>query len=298
MMNMSHDMGNDNQNFLHEIEQLYGKDVRDEIRYRQIYHKIGRLMDGPLDAKDGGGDNPSVKINYTIWVLWLQGIEKAPRLIKKCHDALKANCPEEYQIILLNERNLYQYIQLPDDILEKYHQGCMTHTHFSDIVRMELLYHYGGCWIDATVYCSAPIPLYFLSGPIFFFKRRFSCSVIKGSSWWIYAEKGEPIIRETRRILLHYWHENSTLCEYFLVHIILSRVIDTYFDAREDYLQMPYFSNENPHYLAEQLGAEYDKERWDIIKEISKIHKLTYKARFLRGDIYNFYTALLENKLY
>ena len=296
-MNEFYIEGSDNQCFLEEIERNYGKDVRDEIWYRQVYRRIAPYMQGQLWHDTDIVCNSAVKINRTIWVLWLQGMERTPLLIRKCYESLKKNCPSSYNIVFLDASNLEEYVHLPPHIVEKYYQGFISRTHFSDLVRLELLYRYGGCWSDATVYYSEPIPEHFLEWPIFFFQRRFSVSVIKGSSWWIYAKKAEIIIRETRRVLFNYWVKNDVLWEYFLIHIVMSRVIDTYPDAQADYFAMPYFGNENPHVFSGQLGQEYSAERWNIIKEISKIHKLTYKTRFLYGDIYNFYTALVENKL-
>jgi hypothetical protein len=36
----------------------------------------------------------------------------------------------------------------------------ITLTHFSDIIRAELIRKYGGIWIDATVYCAKPVNLF------------------------------------------------------------------------------------------------------------------------------------------
>ena len=35
--------------------------------------------------------------------------------------------------------------------MDKYKKGIFTRTHFSDILRLELLTKYGGTWIDASV---------------------------------------------------------------------------------------------------------------------------------------------------
>lgn len=34
----------------------------------------------------------------------------------------------------------------------------MLSAHFSDIVRENLLYKYGGIWMDATIYMTSPFP--------------------------------------------------------------------------------------------------------------------------------------------
>lgn len=73
-----------------------------------------------------------------IWVLWRQGIENAPDLVKICVNSLKRhNC--WYEIIFLDKNNYKEYITLPDFILEKVLKKYITITHLSDIIRMALL---------------------------------------------------------------------------------------------------------------------------------------------------------------
>lgn len=40
---------------------------------------------------------------------------------------------------------------LPNFILKKFENGYISITHLSDIIRVLLLYNYGGLWIDSTV---------------------------------------------------------------------------------------------------------------------------------------------------
>lgn len=83
----------------------------------------------------------------------MQGMENAPALVQKCYESLKINLKDR-EIILITAQNRKEYAILPDYIEEKYRKGIITHTHFSDLLRVELLCKYGGTWIDSTVYCS------------------------------------------------------------------------------------------------------------------------------------------------
>ena len=42
------------------------------------------------------------------------------------------------------------YVTFTDEIINKFNSGKIDYTHMSDILRAELLYRYGGMWIDAT----------------------------------------------------------------------------------------------------------------------------------------------------
>ena len=242
--------------------------------------------------------NNDVSDNKTIWIMWMQGMGNAPELVRKCYDSICKNKPDGYEIILLSMQNIYEYIMLPDFILEKYDKGIITATHLSDIIRLELLSIYGGCWIDATVFCSGPIPEYMLSDMFLFKLESILCNpVIKMSSWWMAAKKENRIICETRHVMQKYWEYEEQLCDYFLLHIIMSKIIDTYSSCQQMFRKIPFFNSRNAQILVENLGTQYCKRDWEIMKDSSCIQKLTYKNRYIKGDIYNFYMALLDGKL-
>lgn len=39
-------------------------------------------------------------------------------------------------------------------------KGIITNTHFSDLLRIELLINHGGLWLDATTYLTGTLPNY------------------------------------------------------------------------------------------------------------------------------------------
>ena len=85
-----------------------------------------------------------------MWWCWFQGEENAPDLCKKCLESLRKYLKDR-EIIVITEKNMYDYIDFPDFIKEKYNKGIITRTHLSDLLRIQLLIKYGGTWIDSTV---------------------------------------------------------------------------------------------------------------------------------------------------
>ena len=105
-----------------------------------------------------------------IWFCWLQGLENAPVLVKKCYQSLEENLTDK-EIIVLTEENYREYVRFPEYIQKKIDSGIITRTHMSDLLRLELLIQYGGTWIDATVFCSGGrIPTYMFDSDLFFFQ--------------------------------------------------------------------------------------------------------------------------------
>ena len=104
-----------------------------------------------------------------VWVCWFQGMEHEPELVRKCFESLKQNLTDR-EIVLITEKNLKEYVDFPDYILRKWEKGEITHTHMTDLLRLELLIRHGGMWIDATVLCTEKeekIPSYFFNSELF-----------------------------------------------------------------------------------------------------------------------------------
>ena len=93
-------------------------------------------------------------MNKNIYILWFQGFENSPEIIKRCVESWKHYNPD-WNIILLDNTNLSNYINLEEyiDITNK----DINYTALSDVVRVALLNVYGGLWVDATTFCNKPL---------------------------------------------------------------------------------------------------------------------------------------------
>ncbi|CBL21499.1 Capsular polysaccharide synthesis protein [Ruminococcus sp. SR1/5] len=78
-----------------------------------------------------------------------------------------------FEVIELNENNLFEYVKLPDKIVNMWKQKKITNANFSDLCRIALLADYGGLWIDATVFLTGKIDEKILQSDIFSIKHLF-----------------------------------------------------------------------------------------------------------------------------
>lgn len=281
------------------LEKFVHRDlIENELEYSEIYFYLDKYITPQIYTIENLKGKKSVRQNHVIWIFWKQGMGQAPKLIQKCFESVCRNKPKDFDIVLLADNNLNDYIQLPDFIWEKYKKGYITTTHLSDIVRLELLCTYGGCWIDATVFCSGAIPDYMVNREMFLFKASMMDNVVlKMSSWWLTAEKSNRLVHATRKVLYSFWKHEDSIRNYYIFHTIMSKLIDEDSLCKNIFYNIPYFNNGNPHVLYSKMSVEFDEEEWRIIKDISAIHKLSYKRRYLQGDFYNYYQALLDDKL-
>ena len=120
-----------------------------------------RFITAYLD-KHYGGLVPTCKMNQTtqdlsnlnIWVFWYQGESSMPELIRMCYKRICMNANGR-KVVLLTKDNIDDYVQMPSFIMEKVNKGYISFTHLSDLIRVSLLYKYGGTWMDATLLVTA-----------------------------------------------------------------------------------------------------------------------------------------------
>lgn len=250
----------------------YGTYLRiNKILKTKYYYAIKNF-----DATYSDVSLPKKHINM-VWVSWMQGMENAPALVQRCYRSLQKNLKDR-EIILITSENLQEYTDMPSWIMEKYEKGLITHTHFSDLLRLELLCRHGGTWIDSTVFCSGDnIPLYMLNSDLFMFqnlKPGADGSTLNISSWFMTACANNKVMLAVREMLWEYWKKEDRLIDYFLLHHFIMIALEYY---KDDWKKMVQFPNSLPHILLLMLFEEFNQEKWDAVTSICPFHKLSYK---------------------
>ena len=232
-----------------------------------------------------------------IWTAWMQGEENAPDLVKKCLKSMRDNIKDR-EIIVITEQNYSDYVSFPDYIIDKYKQGKITKTHFSDLLRIELLCKYGGTWLDSTVFVTELLKhhTFYLDSNLFLFQTLKPgvdghCSSI--SSWMITSCSNNNILLLTKNLLYNYWKSNDFLIDYFLLHYFFQMSLETY---AEEWKNVVPISNEIPHILLLRLNEEYNEEIWNNTKYITPFHKLSYKIdESIFNDNTNYFSKILKD---
>nr|WP_300818103.1 capsular polysaccharide synthesis protein [uncultured Acetatifactor sp.] len=214
-----------------------------------------------------------------VWVCWLQGIENAPPVVKKCFQSLQDNIVDR-EIVFLTEKNLKKYVSFPKFIQDKIDKGIIQGAHMTDLLRLELLNKYGGTWIDATVYCSGnSYPEYMLDSNLFLFQNLKPgldghCTCI--SNWFMTAYSGNQILLLTQALLYEYWKRHDKLIDYYIFHDFFQLAIEAYPEVWDEVIP---FSNSTSHILLLRMFKRYDENIWKAIKDEVCFHKLTYKFK-------------------
>ncbi len=229
--------------------------------------------------------------NNTVWFMWLQGLDNAPDIVKRCYESQRENLPDK-EFIVLDENNIYTYIDLPEHIMKKRAEGKIGNAHFSDIVRNALLIKYGGYWIDSTVFMTDAniIPMIDKTDLFMFsfYYFGFNPEIMELNNWFIHSTSNNNMICLLQELLFAYWEKYDYAQNYFIYQIMESIVNDYYSD---EYQKMPIISQAPSHLLASYIYSDYEESKWQIIKLTTGIHKLSTmfdeKKLYREGNFYN-----------
>ena len=221
----------------------------------------------------------------TIYMLWFQGYEESPDIVKKCYQSWKKYNPD-WIIIFLDNNNITKYI---DNLLFNYFKNKnMLLCHLSDIIRCILLMNYGGLWIDSTVLCNMSLNNWleeYIKEGFFAFskptKDRMLCN------WFLYSEKDNYIIKKWCEKTIEYYTENDYAETYFIHHYIFEYLYKTDLLFKRIWINIPVILSNNVLFFNERsFNNELTPEIKKIIDEKKDpLYKLTYKKIIPKNNI-------------
>lgn len=212
-----------------------------------------------------------------IWIFWWQGTENMPLTVKKCYQSVLKNSNSS-TVILITKYNYTEYIKIPEYIIEKFNHGNITITHFSDILRMYLLYNYGGAWLDATIFVSQAINLSLFDYPIYTAKCKNivnydNVSLSRWTGFFMFGKAGYPLFFYALSFFYEYWKNEDQLIDYFLIDYIID-IIYNKVSIVEDFKRLKY-NNEDIQLLSRHLMDK--NSEYEIILRNQAYHKLNWK---------------------
>lgn len=242
----------------------------------------------------------SQKKDNNIFVCWFQGENNAPDIVKCCIQSIRKAAPKKSKVIILNEDNMLDYAKIPSTIIEKYKNGLITKTNFSDILRFALLSQKGGAWMDSTIFCSESINPELFNYQLYSIKNsnydKFNIARRKWTAYFWFAKQNSYFARRAFQFFCSYWEKCDTLIDYFLVdHII-------YFLYKNDplckeMLDLIPANNPNVSFLQDYLSKEFETERWNSLKEDTCFFKLNWKSSIANENDNTFYKKIICKEL-
>ena len=229
-----------------------------------------------------------------VWFCWIQGMDKAPDLVKACLNSQRKWLHDK-EIVIVDGSTWQNHVEIPDYIVEKYRKGLIPQALFSDIIRLELLLRHGGTWIDSTVLCTGDsYDRAYLDSDLFMFQYGRPCDPDYGgiSNWFITSCTQNRLLTILRDMLYAYWKDHDCALNYYIFHSFFSLIQKEY---PEEAAKMPYGSSMASIALGRNVWRKYDAEKFAKVTQKTCFHKLNYRqGPEVVSDKENYYNEILR----
>lgn len=214
-----------------------------------------------------------------IWIFWWQGLENAPDVVKNCIASIEKN-KKNHRVVIIDKDNVRKYADIPEFIFEKVEKKDITLTHFSDILRAQLLYQHGGIWMDSTLFMREPFNEEIYNYPVYTIHhgQRSNYHVCKGkwTGFFWASGKGNPLFGFLSQAFYKYWSEHNCLLCYLLIDCFIAIAYENNRYIKEAIDQIPN-NNEKTLDFERFMSTEYNEKLMEELCKNTYLHKLTYK---------------------
>lgn len=284
-----------------EVQMLNPAEAYNSRKYVNLtYRRVELLVSDLLHQYKNGNYVDLIDLNVEdinfdgkmpVFVCWWQGLEEMPELVKKCVESIDENIPRDIsEVHLITLDNYEMYVKFPLWLVEKFKKGIISMTHMSDVLRMSLLYLYGGMWIDATFFVSGSMPREIFTEKDFY-TLRFSENVWKSDvvqgRWannWMRMQKGNVLARYVLNALCFYWFKTDDLIDYFLFDYLIATAYDNIPEVK-GMIDSCEYSNPGAYRLVKEMNSLYSKDLYDDIFKDTYMFKLTHKLEFKKENL-------------
>ena len=238
--------------------------------FDSVLTDLEKLTKKPETVKE-----PTTEKKEYVWFCWLQGIDKAPDIVKACLDS-QTRWLNNKEFVIITAENYKEYISLPVFITEKYAKGVIPHALFTDLIRTELLTRHGGSWIDATVMITGKnYPKEIFDCNLFMPQYIGEDGTMRGiSNWLITARKENYLLILLRGMLLEYWKRYDCVVDYYIFHLFFGMIAQRHHDEIK---AMPILNSYHCIELLKHLGERGQQENLKGFLSNVSIHKLSYR---------------------
>lgn len=266
------------------------------LRSLQTY-LLGRY--GYLVTKYASIDKPEINSgSYKVWIMWWQGEEDMPEIIRLNYDSVKLN-RNGNDVILITSENFQQYVNIPDYILAKLRVDALSITHLSDIIRVSILAAHGGLWLDASVYVNERLPkkfdysywttkwilspheysLYRLWIGLWSLSSVPKLTITQCMGVW-YSSANNPIFLCLRDFWFSYMKQEDKVHYYWLTELFLiGCMYDRISSVKSQIDEVP-LSNSNIFKIRDHINCSFDATLFSQMTSDTFLFYLSWKAEY------------------
>lgn len=222
--------------------------------------------------------NNNIPYNSVIWIMWWQGIEDMPDIVRACVNRIE-KLNNKRHIVVITKYNYKNYIKLEPKILKKFYRNKISITHLSDIIRVNLLYVYGGVWIDATIFELSPLPDSLFTKKFFTIKTGNYTNDPSHGLWTTFFMESQ----HHNKLMGYLVQGFNTYClkydewiDYILFDYFIRIIYEDYSDIRQQINDVP-INNQDVFKLRKHLNDQFNYKYLEEYRA-TNLFKLSYKG--------------------
>lgn len=217
-----------------------------------------------------------------IWSVWWQGEKNAPEIVKMCFASVN-KYRGEHPFVIITKDNYQEYVSLPEHIMKKMNAGIISLTHFSDIIRLYLLTHFGGLWLDATIYVADTIQDELFSSKYYSIKpgskpRDYTVPQGRWTGFFQAAQKGSLLCSFALDFQIAYWKKQMSLIDYVLMDYFFELAYEELPECRDLLDSIP-INNQKVDSLRPLLNTLWSPSVLKDLTADTTFFKLTWKNK-------------------
>lgn len=257
----------------------FGRNKACSIYLRKYEKDVQKALSNYENTQENGQSG-------SVWSMWWQ--DDIPPIIQICLNTIKQFYPN---LIIITQKNVSEYIDIPEYMLKKFNDGIIALPHFSDYIRLCLLEKYGGMWIDSSCLMVDKVPTFITKQPFFILQAPDKKSI---SNFFIQAHKHNYIIKNLKLFIEKYYKKETCTIDYFLFHqyFMLSINKNNLFKIIYDNI-IPDVNNKIK-YLTDNHKKNADKDCWDFLKKTSYMYKIGRKSSYALENKNSWYWFIMN----
>lgn len=219
---------------------------------------------------------------YKVWVLWWQGENGMPPVVKASIASLRKATDKE--VVLITQDNINSFVDIPEYIHQKIQKKKISLAALSDYIRVSLLCRYGGLWVDSTILVSERIPDEVYQAELFTIRDKANGNRYVAAGKWNGQFLGTcscntRVFYIMKYIFEQYWRKYNVLIDYLFIDYSFEYIYQKDKECRELFNSLPY-SNGNMHVLRTMMNEPFNESLFrSLHSDGTFLFKLTYKDK-------------------
>jgi hypothetical protein len=270
---------------------LFKKDKKYiNLVYRYLLEDNAEIIEKYRSLNNFKKDNHCKKLKTPVWVCWWQGYDNMPSLCKMFYKRLSEMLPDNAELILVTRDNYLKYASIPDVIRNRFEQGCISMTTYSDVLRNYLLRDNGGLWIDASVFVSKEISEEFLKNrdwwSVNLYEKNANIENLgqkiterKWSGFLQKGTKGNILNSYLCDSFVKYYENHNCLVDYFIQNLYIKAAYENIPQIRDMIDRIPN-NNIDVYSLYDNIDKPFNENLFNKWNSGTTFYKMTQKREY------------------